>query len=502
MGVWQRTAGPFHSNSSAESKNLVKVPDLRRDTTLVDRGSRHPAGDEFLPTRNSLLSRLRNWDDQEGWREFFDTYWKFLYCIAIKAGLSDDDARDVVQETVVAVAKALREGRFRATEGGSFKAWLKLIVQRRVSNHLRKRKLPLAELAPPADDTSPADLVETIPAPGVEVVGEVWDEEWAKNLADVAIERVKQKVGARRFQMFDLYVLKNWPVREVAKTLHTSVALVYLDTDGELFALWTDEAGFPQIQLIESFRIDKPTVQDDRIFDGVQLDTQGRVLGCWLDGQQLLPANVLVHLFDLERFTNYRGISPIRRGANDMRDGNDIKGFQKVLSKLSTALTLAIQGAPLEENPWGSPPDPAGEASTEEEAPAESNEKQCGFTVADLVAGDIPTIPEGHELKQVNTPSAPANNIEVTSYLAGCFVAGLGLPPAFFLDEKLTGPNQREDVARGLMTRRDHYGNRGRSWRRETDQVFEEIDYILDRAQEVAKGENQRLAKPAPKKAK
>ena len=64
-------------------------------------------------------------------------------------------------------------------------------------------------------------------------------------------------------------------------------------------------------------------------------------------------------------------MSPIRRGANDMRDGNDIKGFQKVLSKLSTVLTLAIQGAPLEENPWGSPPEPAGEESTEEEAPAE-----------------------------------------------------------------------------------------------------------------------------------
>jgi capsid protein len=236
-----------------------------------------------------------------------------------------------------------------------------------------------------------------------------------------------------------------------------------------------------------------------------------------------------------------------------MRDAGDIKGFQKVLSKLSTALTLAIQGAPLEENPWGTPAEPAGEESTEEETPAESNQKQRGFTVADLVAVDIPTVPDGHELKQINTPSAPANNIEVTSYLAGCFVAGLGLPPAFFLDEKLTGPNQRavngkaqrkfdrrkqvaarlgrsawqrviahaiasgtlpsaegwarcdfigpskitidagremaqerEDVARGLMTRRDHYGNRGRSWRRETDQVFEELDYILDRAKAIA----------------
>ena len=267
-----------------------------------------------------------------------------------------------------------------------------------------------------------------------------------------------------------------------------------------------------------------------------------------------MTANVLVHLFDLERFTNYRGISPIRRGANDMRDGNDIKGFQKVLSKLSTALTLAIQGAPLEEDPWGKPPEPAGEESTTEEAPAESNEKQRAFTVADLVAGDIPTIPEGHELKQVNTPSAPANNIEVTSYLAGLFRGGPG-PAAGLLPRRkadrsqptggqrqgaaevrpaqagcravgsvglatgdrrrdriwrpcrsidgwqrcdFIGPSkitidagremaqEREDVARGLMTRRDHYGNRGRSWRRETDQVFEEIDYILDRAKEIA----------------
>ena len=327
----------------------------------------------------------------------------------------------------------------------------------------------------------------------------------------------------------------------------------YLDTDGEVFALWTDDTGFPQMQFLESWRIDKPTASDDRILDGIQLDTQGRVQGYWLDGQTMLESNVLLHLFDLERYTQYRGMSPIRRGANDMRDGGDIKGFQKVLSKLSTVLTLAIQGPPLEENPWGNPPEPAGEESTSEETPAESNEKQRSFTVADLVAGDIPTVPDGHELKQVNTPSAPANNIEVINYLAGCFVAGLGLPPAFFLDEKLTGPNQRavngkaqrkferrkqvaarlgrsawqrviadaitkgllpsnedwarcdfigpskltidagremaqerEDVARGLMTRRDHYGNRGRSWRRETDQVFEEIDYILDRAKAIA----------------
>jgi hypothetical protein len=40
-------------------------------------------------------------------------HWKFLLSIALKAGLSDEDAHDVVQETVVAVAKGLRDSRFQ-----------------------------------------------------------------------------------------------------------------------------------------------------------------------------------------------------------------------------------------------------------------------------------------------------------------------------------------------------------------------------------------------------
>ena len=34
---------------------------------------------DFLPTRRTLLSRLKNADDQAGWQEFFDTYWSLIY---------------------------------------------------------------------------------------------------------------------------------------------------------------------------------------------------------------------------------------------------------------------------------------------------------------------------------------------------------------------------------------------------------------------------------------
>ncbi len=30
--------------------------------------------DTYLPTRRTLLERLRDWEDQHSWREFFELY--------------------------------------------------------------------------------------------------------------------------------------------------------------------------------------------------------------------------------------------------------------------------------------------------------------------------------------------------------------------------------------------------------------------------------------------
>ena len=73
--------------------------------------------DELIPTRRSLLSRLEDWDDQESWREFFNTYWKLIYGVALRAGLSDAEAQDVVQDTVVAVARKMQDFRYDPGRG-------------------------------------------------------------------------------------------------------------------------------------------------------------------------------------------------------------------------------------------------------------------------------------------------------------------------------------------------------------------------------------------------
>ncbi len=102
---------------------------LKRDRAL----------DAFVPTRRSLLSRLRNLDDKVSWQDFFETYWKLIYSTATKAGLSDADAQDVVMETVRTVVRVI--GRFKYDpSAGAFKGWLLKIARWRILDHLRHRR--------------------------------------------------------------------------------------------------------------------------------------------------------------------------------------------------------------------------------------------------------------------------------------------------------------------------------------------------------------------------
>lgn len=184
-------------------------------------------GDELIPTRRSLLSRLKNWNDHESWKEFFDTYWKLIYLMATKAGLTDAQAQDVVQETVISVCKSIRDFKYR-TEAGSFKSWLLQLTKWRILDELRRLGKEHARFRTRRDVTCATATEERVPDPHGLALDTIWDEEWARNLMDAAIERVKRRVEGKQYQLFDLYVLKKWPVKKIAVTLQVNAAQVYL----------------------------------------------------------------------------------------------------------------------------------------------------------------------------------------------------------------------------------------------------------------------------------
>lgn len=191
-----------------------------------------PKPEELIPTRWTLIRRLKDWDDQEGWREFFDTYWKLIYSAAIRSGLRPAEAQEVVQETVVSVCKSIKD--FQANPGrGSFKGWLLNLTRWRIIDQARKRKAeglrPTRRSGGEGDsDEASTATTERIPDPAGNSLDTMWESEWKKNLVDVALKRLEQQINAKHYQVFYLSHFREVAPQKVASAVGVSVDQVYV----------------------------------------------------------------------------------------------------------------------------------------------------------------------------------------------------------------------------------------------------------------------------------
>jgi RNA polymerase sigma-70 factor (ECF subfamily) len=198
--------------------------------------------DTFIPTRPSLLARLKDGEEQAGWQEFLDTYGRLIRGAALKSGLTETEADDVLQETALAVVKNIKEFKYDPARC-SFKSWLLLITRQRIIWQVRERERAGAQGSPGAlvevergrlkpglrtDHGPRTATIDRIPDPAGLDLDVLWDEEWQNNLMAAALDTVKREVNPKQYQMFDFYVLQKWPARDVARTLKVNVAQVYL----------------------------------------------------------------------------------------------------------------------------------------------------------------------------------------------------------------------------------------------------------------------------------
>jgi RNA polymerase sigma factor (sigma-70 family) len=179
--------------------------------------------DPLLATRQSLIARLHDWDDQRRWQEFFETYWQLIYHVACRAGLRDDEAQEVVQETCIAVAKNVTK---YDPKQGPFKAWLLHMARWRITDQFRRRGKN--RIARGADDTRDTATLDRLPGDGEAAFERVWDEEWQRNALETALARLKRKVSAKHYQIFDCTGLRGWSAAKTAKSLGVNIAQVYL----------------------------------------------------------------------------------------------------------------------------------------------------------------------------------------------------------------------------------------------------------------------------------
>jgi RNA polymerase sigma factor (sigma-70 family) len=180
--------------------------------------------DEVIRTRATLLGRMKNWNDQSSWQEFFDLYWKLIYGVARKSGLSDAEAQDVVQESMVSVAKHMPSFKYNPALG-TFRSWLLTLTRWRIVDQFRKRG-PIA--LSHADDNARTSAIEKIADENNPDWVAVWEADWKKTVLDAAIARVKLRLDPQKFQIFDFYVNREWPPEKVALIFNVTVNQVYL----------------------------------------------------------------------------------------------------------------------------------------------------------------------------------------------------------------------------------------------------------------------------------
>jgi RNA polymerase sigma factor (sigma-70 family) len=181
----------------------------------------------YAKTRKSLIARLDNWEDQKTWDEFYQTYWRLIYSVAIKAGLRPEEAFDCVQETILSIAKQSKK-KLYDPEQGSFKTWLMNMTRWRINDQFRKRKKDTAMTGGEWEDDRKTAVIDRIEDPNGDVLSRLWDVEWKKNIADAALARVKAQVSPKQYQIFDFYVIRQMDAEEVQDKLNVSMAQVYL----------------------------------------------------------------------------------------------------------------------------------------------------------------------------------------------------------------------------------------------------------------------------------
>jgi RNA polymerase sigma-70 factor (ECF subfamily) len=141
----------------------------------------------------------------------------------LKSGLSHGTAQDIVQDTIISVSKNIDH--YDRTKS-SFKGWLYMIVSSRIIDRLRKKQhrvkcVPLGSETFMQNASGDSTLMQTDNA-----LEALWEKEWKNSLLQMAIERVKKRVNPRQFQMFDLYVNKEWSLTEIQQTTGASESAI------------------------------------------------------------------------------------------------------------------------------------------------------------------------------------------------------------------------------------------------------------------------------------
>ena len=171
-------------------------------------------------TRVSLIIRLPDAADVDAWRDFAESYEPFVYRFARRRGLQDADAREVVQEVFLGVARAIRRWEPDANRA-RFRTWLFRIAKNQLLNKLSSRRREMVL------DTGAWERVEADAAQDFSCSPEE-EAEYRQAVFSWAASRIEKQVKPKTWSAFWLSSVDGRGIEEVADELGVSTGQVYV----------------------------------------------------------------------------------------------------------------------------------------------------------------------------------------------------------------------------------------------------------------------------------
>jgi RNA polymerase sigma-70 factor (ECF subfamily) len=179
------------------------------------------AGEHTMPTSPTLLGRLGRFPaDQAAWGEFAERYGRKIYGWCRRWHLQEADAEDVTQQVLLKLAQKMRT--FSYDPSRSFRAWLKTVTHHAWRDFVKGRSRPRAG----SGDSRVLEQLHTVQARDA-LVDEL-DEEFARELLDEAMARVRLRVQPHTWQAFQMLAVEGRSGAEAAEQLNMKVATVFV----------------------------------------------------------------------------------------------------------------------------------------------------------------------------------------------------------------------------------------------------------------------------------
>lgn len=172
-------------------------------------------------TDPELIERVKDWREDEGWREFYARYAPAIEAHARQSGLSTEEAQDVVQTTMLKVATYIPKFEYDRTVC-KFRTWLNQIVNQRIIAiwHERRRfQLP---------EPVRAELEALVGGDVNSRDDPIAQSELEHRMLQVCLARVRATVKPKHWQIFEANAIDRLAAREVARRFDTTVANVWV----------------------------------------------------------------------------------------------------------------------------------------------------------------------------------------------------------------------------------------------------------------------------------